>query len=982
MKLGSVVKDGKVLKVAKVVYRDDDHNLEVSFDPTQTQPSVPATGGVEEGEPVAAAMGRGGGGGGESEVATVATGGQEERRPPPVVKVQNKSQLPMRQKWKKVCTRIRVQDQEEDNDFMEPACQVKSKVAKKATQDHKKHKLSEQEPEDEVEEEDEDEYEDYVEDEDEDEEEDEDNDFMEPALKVKRKVPQNRKTEAMQGSKKKVASKQKMTKDVPPNAILEMVGSLNKPQRDRLHALGFDWVFKFRMNGLRSSELIEYLMDCLDPDSMCLDLGGRGKLPVTPDVVHCVLGLQNGHLDPPVVSDTAPLDPIREELGLGKKEKISSSSILDRIKMGGTDDFTMQCILMILFSKLLAPESSSDITGNIVNMVSKNLELYKDMALCKFVVDHLRWSAERWKSGKRSTVYGCTALLVVYYLDNLLCKAMISNTDTPRSQFFNSSLIDKIENLTKSTKKDGSTSFGKLNLRCRESTCYFVSKEKVKGKVGAASGSTRKRKHIDELAAQEATVARSKEAPHFGGDFPSLRSKLGPLVESLGSTCKQIGLDALEQYDKEVEQIMGNLHKAQDHLVNVLTSFCSTSDPKIAYTWKSKKRRDGLPPLDSHAVTDKTSGSGNENTTQASIGTPPTQANDVLGDEQSRGNVESSLPMHLEDPKDAEAGQPCEPAIDAHNDNDAELSNLVDKICTNVEGLVDKICTHVESTPTPAIAPSLAAKPSPVIMPIQMEKRRPLANPKYISPFKCVSTEPLWDDTVDNAMEVYKIVCNGQLPDVESAYLIDQMEGAIIGKGDELRNCFSEGGKLTNDIMLFWSTCSIYDDANYRKESIGYRVIIPTSAIEVLDSENHNLAFSFDAAVNIISRECKSFDLPNAKLVGRFLDVLNVMFPKKFTDVRKWKCYPACTQNQVLTNDCGFLAMKYIQLWDDKVFVKKVCPKDGTKYHAEALYYILFHPLNEAKLLRLLSDTGLRLRRSPSSSALLFFLSCLLELCT
>uniref|UniRef100_A0A0E0M8X8 Uncharacterized protein n=1 Tax=Oryza punctata TaxID=4537 RepID=A0A0E0M8X8_ORYPU len=157
---------------------------------------------------------------------------------------------------------------------------------------------------------------------------------------------------------------------------------------------------------------------------------------------------KNGHLDLPVVSDTAPLDPIREELGLGKKEKISSSSILDRIKMGGTDDFTMHCILMILFSKLLAPDSSTDITGNIVNMVSKNLELYKDMALCKFVVDHLRWSAERWKSGKRSTVYGCTTLLVVYYLDNLLCKAMISNTDTPRSQFFNSSLIDKIENLT------------------------------------------------------------------------------------------------------------------------------------------------------------------------------------------------------------------------------------------------------------------------------------------------------------------------------------------------------------------------------------------------------------------------------------------------------------------------------------------------------------------------------------------------------
>lgn len=42
----------KSLKVAKVVYRDGDLNLEVSFDPTQTQSTLTATGGGEEGEPV------------------------------------------------------------------------------------------------------------------------------------------------------------------------------------------------------------------------------------------------------------------------------------------------------------------------------------------------------------------------------------------------------------------------------------------------------------------------------------------------------------------------------------------------------------------------------------------------------------------------------------------------------------------------------------------------------------------------------------------------------------------------------------------------------------------------------------------------------------------------------------------------------------------------------------------------------------------
>uniref|UniRef100_A0A0E0KHC5 Ubiquitin-like protease family profile domain-containing protein n=1 Tax=Oryza punctata TaxID=4537 RepID=A0A0E0KHC5_ORYPU len=874
------------------------------------------------------------GGGEESEVVVVATRGQEENQPPAEVKGQKKSQLPVRYRSKRTCKRGRVEAQGQDDNYMEPACQVKSKVANNSTQ------YSEQEPEDEVEEEieeeeeDEDEYEDDVEDED---EEDNDDDFMEPVLQVKRKVAQTRKTEAMQGPKKKVATKQKLTK---------------KGQAVR----------SFRTNALRCRELIEYLMDCLDPDSMCLDLGGRGKLPVTPYAVHCVLGLQNGHLDPPVGFDTAPLGPIREELGLERKDKITR---------GGTDDFTMQCIMMILFSKLLAPDSSTDITGNVVNMVSKDLEQYKRMTLCKFVVDHLRWSAERLKSGKRSTVYGCTVFLMVYYLDNLLCNSMITNIDTPRSQFFNSDLIDKIENLTKSTKKDGSISFGKLN-------------GKGKGKVAAASENTRKRKHMDEEVAKEATVQGSKEAPSFGGDFPSLRSKLGPLIESLGSNRKQIGLDALEQYDKRSRRLCVTYTRLK-------TTYLHS---------ENQKEKRWSPPCDSQEVTDKIS--GNDSTTQASIDTPPTQANDDLGKEQSKCAVESSTPMHVEDPTHAAAGQPCATATYANFFfllifvplslceqlciflDDVELSNLVDKICTNVEG------TH-----TPAIAPSHVADPSPVIMPIEMEKRRPLANPKYTSPFKCASTEPLWDDNEDNAMEVYKIVCSSQLPDVESKYLIDHLDGAIVWKGEELRKCFSEGGKLTNDIMLFWSTCLMYDDVKYRKESIGYRVVIPTSAIEVLNSENHNLAFSLHAAVSTISGDCRRHELDNAKLiflpmindghwtifcfnfnhkridildslgddrdekalkalkdrvVGRFLDVLNVMYPKKFIDVRKWNCFPACVQKQVLTNDCGFLAMKYIQFWDGKSFVKKVCPKDGTNYRAEVLYYLLFHPLNETKL--------------------------------
>uniref|UniRef100_A0A0D3GQ55 Uncharacterized protein n=1 Tax=Oryza barthii TaxID=65489 RepID=A0A0D3GQ55_9ORYZ len=377
----------------------------------------------------------------------------------------------------------------------------------------------------------------------------------------------------MQDPKKKVASKHKLTKEVQAIKKRDYFSMTTRCQPNDILE---------KMNGLRSRELIEYLMNCLDPNSMCLDHGGCGKLPVT-SYDHLTL---------------LPLGPTKEELGLGRKEKISSLSILDRINEGETDDFTMQCIMMILFSKLLALDSSTDITGNVVNMVSKDLEQYKDMTLYKF-------SPERRKSGKRSTVHGCTAFLMVYYLDNLLCK---------------------------------------------EITCYFVSKGK--GKVAAASENTRKRKHMDEEAAQEATIEGSKEA---------------------------LVLVVTSQAFAEAEQIVCNLQKAQDHLVNVLTSLCTTS--------------------------------GNDNTTQASIDTPPTQANDDLGEEQSKGCVESLAPMHVEDPTHIEARQPCA----------RQQMHII----------------------MPAIAPSPVTNPSPLIMPIEMEKRRPLANPKYTSHFKCASTEPL-----------------------------------------------------------------------------------------------------------------------------------------------------------------------------------------------------------------------------------------------
>lgn len=58
--------------------------------------------------------------------------------------------------------------------------------------------------------------------------------------------------------------------------------------------------------------------------------------------MRCVLDLKDGPLDPPIASDVANLQPIREGLGISGFDRIYSRDLMETIKGGGTDDFTMR----------------------------------------------------------------------------------------------------------------------------------------------------------------------------------------------------------------------------------------------------------------------------------------------------------------------------------------------------------------------------------------------------------------------------------------------------------------------------------------------------------------------------------------------------------------------------------------------------------------------------------------------------------------
>ncbi|CAN6328522.1 unnamed protein product [Urochloa humidicola] len=256
-----------------------------------------------------------------------------------------------------------------------------------------------------------------------------------------------------------------------PSRICEVISLLNAPQREKVKKLGFGCLLDFNMDRQGSRRLIKWLMDHLDPETMVLDLGCTRKLPITEHVVWCVLGLHRGNLDPPLLTEKLNLFSLRKKLGIQGRNEIKVTDLMRKIQSGGTDRFTMQCFMMVVLSKLLACDYSLFINTKIWSMV-QSIDNFGDMNWCKFTVDYLRYSASLWKSGMKSHAFGCSALIVMYYLDNLNCTEMMSCVETPRAKYFGNGIIVELEKADKWWGKDAFPTFGKLNLRTQRGTCY------------------------------------------------------------------------------------------------------------------------------------------------------------------------------------------------------------------------------------------------------------------------------------------------------------------------------------------------------------------------------------------------------------------------------------------------------------------------------------------------------------------------------
>uniref|UniRef100_A0A452ZJ08 Uncharacterized protein n=2 Tax=Aegilops tauschii subsp. strangulata TaxID=200361 RepID=A0A452ZJ08_AEGTS len=308
------------------------------------------------------------------------------------------------------------------------------------------------------------------------------------AAKAK-KVSNNSSTIPTKNDEKKKKKKCRPTIRCAPEFIKSAIEILKDCQRKRIKKLGFGWVLSLTVDALRTRNLPVFLMDNTS-ESLVINVGTQGGLKITPHAVHCVLGLPNGGIDPPPFScaqKREQLLTLKKLLGVPKQKNIDFEVLYQRIRLGGDDDLTIRCFIIIVFNRLLFPTTSKYITGRDAAWTS-DLHNLPNIDWCKVLVDDISHAVISWKSKRLAypkrlanskklseptlSLTSCTLFCIIFYLDNLLSMNRLDAIEIPRIAHFTNDIIANI--LHEDTQiANGLETYGKLALRPKEGTYYF-----------------------------------------------------------------------------------------------------------------------------------------------------------------------------------------------------------------------------------------------------------------------------------------------------------------------------------------------------------------------------------------------------------------------------------------------------------------------------------------------------------------------------
>ncbi|XP_020397345.1 uncharacterized protein [Zea mays] len=214
----------------------------------------------------------------------------------------------------------------------------------------------------------------------------------------------------------------------------------------------------------------------LDPRDMTLRIGPDKELKITKQTVHQILGLPNlGGGKPLNINEANAAATLRASLNISKDEFVISK-LQDRLRLGQDDDLSIRCFFLILFNRLLFPTASWSISFNEVVLIEE-MERFPQIDWCHLIFSDLCEAAQRWHNRSinnvSATIYGCSIIVLLYYLDHLHHAAAPNNKNgTPRIKYFNKNIIRALSMADKRKPRQGGEPFGVCPFRSSSETCY------------------------------------------------------------------------------------------------------------------------------------------------------------------------------------------------------------------------------------------------------------------------------------------------------------------------------------------------------------------------------------------------------------------------------------------------------------------------------------------------------------------------------
>ncbi|CAM0956192.1 unnamed protein product [Alopecurus aequalis] len=250
-----------------------------------------------------------------------------------------------------------------------------------------------------------------------------------------------------------------------PARIMKLYPHLTAGQREMIERAGFGGLLRIQCPWL-PARLCAWLIRRYDPGSCKLVIPGRGRIPVTVDSVHRVLGIPNSGRDVVYKMDEKSIKFVLDKHGVERPPSVMS--LVKSIKlMKSADEHFLRTFMMLVLSSFLCPNTSLKVSPRCFHSLV-DMGSIRELNWCKFVVEQLENCISSY--GKKNSVGGCLIYLVILYLDSLDIQGLGIPDGTPRICAWDKKLMAKA--IVMDEKNNGS--FGKCFLK-REAPCNIKS---------------------------------------------------------------------------------------------------------------------------------------------------------------------------------------------------------------------------------------------------------------------------------------------------------------------------------------------------------------------------------------------------------------------------------------------------------------------------------------------------------------------------